>query len=94
MSPKQLKESFSFGVGLAFLSTSGSSSTPFLFSSPTNPHIKPKGKDVESFSRSINSSQDGEWGKLGNLLQRENHPNRGQDNQVDKAGSNRDLGMV
>ena len=31
---------------------------------------------------------------MGNLLQRENHPNRGRDNQMDKARPNRDLGMV
>lgn len=42
----------------------------------------------------MNSSRDGERGKLGNLLQRENHPYKGRDNQVDKAGPNRDLGMV
>ena len=94
MGPKQLKESFSFGGGSGFLNTSGPSSTPFLFSSPTNPYMKPKGKDVETLSRSTNSSQDGEWGKLGNMLQRENHPSRGRDNQMDKVGPNRDLGMV
>ena len=31
---------------------------------------------------------------MGNLLQRENHPSRGRDNQMDKARPNRDMGMV
>ena len=92
--PKLQKEMFAFGVGSSFLSTCGPTSTPFLFSSPAKTHDKTKEKNAEASRNFKYDSRDGEEGKLGNLLQRENHPSRERDNQMDKARPNRDLGMV
>ena len=78
--PKLQKETFAFGVGSSFLSTCGPTSTPFLFSSPAKTHDKTKEKNAEASKNFKYDSRDGEEGKLGNLLQRENHPSRERDN--------------
>ena len=74
--PKIQKETFDFGVGLSFLSTCAPSSTSFLFSSPAKTHDNTKAKNAEASRNFKYASRDGEEGKLGNLLQRENHPSR------------------
>ena len=76
MGPKIQKETFDVGVGLSFLSTCAPSSTSFLFSSPVKTHDNTKAKNAEASRNFKYASRDGEEGKLGNLLQRENHPSR------------------
>ena len=81
-------------MGSGFLSTCEPTSTPFLFSSPALTYDITKDKSAETSRKLKHDSRNGEERKLGNLLQRENHPNREQNNKMDKAGPNRDLGVV
>lgn len=92
--PRYLEGTLGLGMSSGVPKESGPNPSPFLFTSPSNPHDKIKGKGVEAASSNRSFSHNGERREMGNLLQGENHPNRGRYNQLDKAGSNRDLGVV
>lgn len=92
--PKLRKDSTAFGVGSGFLSTCEPTSNPFLFSSLALTCDINKERNAKPSRKPKHGSCNGEKRKVGNLLQRENHPNRERNNQMDKAGPNRDLGVV
>nr|POF15825.1 hypothetical protein CFP56_35262 [Quercus suber] len=92
--PKFVEGTFGFGKHSGNLTTSGPNPSPFLFTSPSKPHVKTKGKGVGTTSGIRSLSHNGERREMGNLLQGEDYPNRGRDNQMDKTGSNGDLGVA
>nr|POE64222.1 hypothetical protein CFP56_67667 [Quercus suber] len=82
------------GLGKDFMKVDGSHQGPFVFSSPSGEDINQQGNLFEADATSPYVGNNGREGKMGDLLQREDNSCGGRNHSVDKARSNRDLGMV
>lgn len=85
---------FVLGSDAGFMNENGPNQGPFLFSSSSKTETSPKEMRIEAQVGSLRRSNYGENRKVGDFLQGKGYSNRGQDNIVDKAGPNRNLGVV
>ena len=90
------KGMFVFGssAGLSKVVGLNQNQRPFSPSQIKAPYVRPGTTDKEGISYSLCLSNYGKNREVGIVLQKQNHSNRGRDNQMDPTRANGDLGVV